>query len=194
MRSMRTERRRSTVSAGLLILLTATCGACSSDSEGTSGGRREPASTPSVQSEPSRTLVLGPDGVGPIKLGMTHQAVAASKAAETFVGSRHDGWPRGCRIVVYRPEALGQLDTVNGSVSRQAGLEQLSATDLMVTPEGIGLGSTLSEVRVAYGRSGIDPGETVKVRASDTAVYWIQMDSGVVTSISLELRTRHCDF
>lgn len=193
---MTARQRRSTLSAGLVVVLAAASGACSSNTAGAPSGAQAPtrdASTALSESASQQALVLGPDGVGPIRLGMTHQAVAESGAAETFVGSRHDGWPRGCRIVVYRPDVLGQLDTINGSVSRQEGLEQLSATALMATPEGVRLGSSMTDVSSAYGLSDIEPGETIVVRASDTADYRIQLDPDVVTWISLELRARSCN-
>ncbi|HWJ10876.1 MAG TPA: hypothetical protein VNS46_15965 [Nocardioides sp.] len=94
--------------------------------------------------------------------------------------------------MTYRPEVLGQLDTINGSVSEELGLEELSATALMATPEGVRLGSSIAEVSSAYGLTDIAPGEMVVVRASGTADYRIQLDPDVVSWISLELRARKC--
>lgn len=51
----------------------------------------------------------------------------------------------------------------------------------------------MTDVSSAYGLSDIEPGETIVVRASDTADYRIQLDPDVVTWISLELRARSCN-
>lgn len=188
---MTARHRGSTLSAELMVVLAVACGACSSNSAGTPSATRD-ASTALSESAPGQTLILGPDGVGPIRLGMTRQAITESGAAEILVGSRHDGWRPGCRVVVYRPDVLGQVDTINGSVSKQKGLEQLSATTLMATPEGVRLGSSMAEVSSAYDLSDVVPGDEIVVRASDTADYRIQLDPDVVVAISLELRIRSC--
>ena len=58
--------------------------------------------------------------------------------------------------------------------------------------EGIRIGSTLADVRAAYSRPGASSGDSVVVRASDRAVYRIQLDQ-VVLSISLELLRLTCE-
>lgn len=80
---------------------------------------------------------------------------------------------------------------MNGSVSPAQGLEQMYATRRMVTPQGIRIGSSVRDVRAAYDRPGVSTGDFVIVRASDRAVYRIQV-SRVVTSISLGLRRLDC--
>jgi hypothetical protein len=139
------------------------------------------------------SLILGPDGVGPLRLGMTDQEVVDTHAARAPLGSRHDGWPVGCRVLQYRQERLGRTpgDTVNGALSAQQGLERMYATRRMVTPEGVRLGSTVGEVREAYNRPDAQAGDLVTVRASPEAVYRIQLGA-VVVSISLELRRLDC--
>lgn len=138
-------------------------------------------------------LVLGPRGVGPLRLGMTEQEVVDTGAARAPLGSRHDGWPEGCRVLEYQPDHLGRVpdDTVNGALSADQGLERLSATRRMVTPEGIRLGSPIDEVREAYDRPEARPGTAITVAASRDAVYRLQLGKAVV-SISLELRRLDC--
>jgi hypothetical protein len=142
-----------------------------------------------------KSLVLGPRGVGRLRLGMTHQEVADTGAARDRLGSRHDGWPHGCRVLQYRLDQLGRPpgNTVNGALSPRQGIEVMYATPRMVTPEGVRLGSTARAVREAYHRPGVRIGDQVIVRASRQAVYRIQVGlGGRITSISLELRRLDC--
>jgi hypothetical protein len=138
-------------------------------------------------------LVLGPAGVGPLLLGMTHKEVANTGTATATVGSRHDGWSRRCRVLHFRPRHLGRVpgDTANGTVSARQGLEQIYATGRMITPQGIRIGSTVREVRAAYHRPLVSAGDFITVSASDRAVYRIQLKR-LVMSISLELRRVDC--
>lgn len=138
-------------------------------------------------------LVLGPRGAGPLRLGMSHQEIAHTGAATTPLGSQHDGWPPGCRILRYRGPRLGRVpgETLNGTVSPDHGLEQMYATRRMVTPQGIRIGSTIDDVRTAYDRPGVTTGDSVIVRVSNRAVYRIQIGR-VVTSIALELHRLNC--
>ena len=141
----------------------------------------------------AKSLVFGPDGVARLRMGMTHQQVSKTDSGRVYVGSRHDGWRRGCRILQYHRNQLGRTpgNTLNGVVSDKHGLERLYATPRMVTPEGISLGSTILEVRDAYDRPRLTSGDGIVVPASDRTVYRIQV-GGVVTSMSLEVRDPDC--
>lgn len=186
---------------GTAVLAAWTCVACGASSSAPSA--RSPSPLPPPQAKErvdveatgpgGKPLVFGPHRVGPLRLGMTHQQVADTDAARVPLGSRHDGWPRGCRVLQYRPERLGRTpgDTLNGALSARQGLEQMYATRRMVTPEGISLGSTVRDVRDAYGRPDANAGDLVVVAASRRAVYRIQLE-GVVTSLSLEMRRLDC--
>ncbi|MCW2772357.1 MAG: hypothetical protein JWN91_683 [Nocardioides sp.] len=151
------------------------------------------AAAPSLSASTGNALVLGPRGVGPLRLGMPHEELLGTGTARDPLGARHDGWPRGCRVVHYRADRWGRTpdDTLNGALSSRHGLEQLSATPRMTTPEGISLGSSVQDVRAAYGRPGVQAWDLVVVPAGAEAVYRIQL-SNVVTSISLELRDLDC--
>jgi hypothetical protein len=153
--------------------------------------RDEVASHGTVPGEP---VQFGPAGVGALRLGMTRAEVAATGLATTVRGSRHDGWRRGCFVLEYRTGRLGRTpgDTLSGAVSADQGVERLYATYAMVTPQGIRVGSPIEEVRTAYGRPGVEPGDQVQVRASDRAVYRIFLDEAVVASMQLELRRPEC--
>jgi hypothetical protein len=167
---------------------------------GEQGAAPEPATAPLGRTPatadspaPEGSLVLGPDGVGSLRLGMNHHDLTATGLAYSAPGSRHDGWRPGCRVLHYRSARLGRIpgDTTAGSVSLHQGLERMYATRRMATPDGIRLGSTIDEVRTAYDRPNLTRGELLTVAASRRAVYRIQL-SAVVSSISLELRDLAC--
>lgn len=138
-------------------------------------------------------LVLGPDGVGPLRLGMTAREIAGTGAATTAGGGGRVAWTPGCEAVRYRVRRLGRTpgNTLSGAVSPRQGLEALFASDRMVTPEGIRLGSPIADVRQAYGMPNLNPGQEVVVGASMRAVYRIDVDR-VVTSISVQVREPDC--
>lgn len=138
-------------------------------------------------------LVLGPDGVGPLRMGMTHREVRRAGVGSVERGARHDGWPPGCRILRYDPESLGRTpgDTIGAVISEEHGLEQIYATARMVTPEGIRMGSTIPQVRVAFDRPRLVSGGLIVVRASPGVVYRVQV-GGVVVSLSLQVRRPRC--
>lgn len=138
-------------------------------------------------------MTFGPDRVGPLRLGMNEQQVQHTGAATAVRAGRHDGWPEGCWLVFYEARGLGRVpgDTLNGVISGQHGLEQVYATQRMFTPEGIGLGSTLAQVREAYDLPRMRVGDLVTVSASKHLIYRIQLDR-VVTSMSLQERHVDC--
>jgi hypothetical protein len=89
-----------------------------------------------------------------------------------------------------RDPYLGDID---GAVSPRQGLESIRATRRTVTPEGIGLGSTVEDVRRAYPEETAGRGDLLTLRASPEAVYRIQLDGqGRVDSLTLELTRPDC--
>ena len=124
---------------------------------------------------------------------MSPDEVNDSGAARAVPGAEHDGYQQGCHVLFYLPGRLGQADGFAGLASSQRGLEQLQATDRMVTPEGIRLGSTIAEVSAAYSRPNITAGDYLQIPASSATVYRMQMSrKGRVQSLSVERRTLLC--
>ena len=140
------------------------------------------------------STVLGPDGVGALRLGMSPQEVEATGEATSTQGSAHDWWDPGCEVLDFEQGRFDEDDPSdqNGRVSPDQGLEQIRATADMATPEGIGIGSTIPEVLAAYPElDEVNSYDLVSVRASAAAVYLIQLDAAV-SSMSLELRRQDC--
>lgn len=98
-----------------------------------------------------------------------------------------------CWLVRYRASDLGRVPhgTTNGVVSRRHGLESVYATTRMFTPEGIGIGSNLGQVRLAYSRPDLQPGDFVTFHVSAGIVYRIQL-SRKVTSLALQYQRLDC--
>lgn len=190
--------------AAVLAMAIATS-ACESHSTSTATGGPGATRTPATpQASPSSTasatvsnplLVLGPEGVGPLRLGMTVREVKATGAASASVSSSaagiEEGWVPGCGPIFYNARVLGSSGYLNGIVSARLGIEQLNATTRMVTPQGIHLGSSLDEVRKAFRRPGARDGDQVVLKASKDSVYVIQVEH-VVTDISLQRRRVTC--
>lgn len=199
---------RLAAAAVLLCLL----GACTAETSGSGAGATAPSSTvtpteatlaqgedpePADDADPdhsegtasAKVLVLRPNGVGPLRLGMSHRDVLATGFASARLGSRHDGWPSGCRILQYRSQESGRI---GGSLSAGHGLESIVATPRMVTPEGIRLGSSLDAVRRTYEPDAVR-GSFITVEASVKSVYRIQVGpNAIVNHIALEMRRPNC--
>ncbi|HML50091.1 MAG TPA: hypothetical protein PKD84_01605 [Propionicimonas sp.] len=155
-----------------------------------------PSPTPSV--DPASITTLGPDGAGPIELGMTKTQVAATGAVTGLSGTEGTcGQPGDGRLVGALPaddsDFVGQLffSTSTGK------LVVIAATPAVATPEGIHLGSSLTEVNKAYpswkGDEGGDQGaDLVDVDGNEKAAYRVYVDAGQVLELSLQLRRQDC--
>ncbi|MCU7726031.1 hypothetical protein ODJ79_20085 [Actinoplanes sp. KI2] len=86
-------------------------------------------------------LVLGPAGIARIRLGMT-----AAEASATGNIRYQPVWPtageRNCAILMTEDAVF--------HFSRTFGLAIITAPDAVRTPEGIGAGATIAQVRAAY--------------------------------------------
>lgn len=103
----------------------------------TSGGDVRPAET----AHPAGTVV-GPTGLGPLRLGMTIKQAQATH----LLGFTLDAHPSGCT------EASNQDDGITIKYSTAYGVS-LIGTEQGRTPEGIGAGSTLADVKRVYPQS-----------------------------------------
>ncbi|MFI1105176.1 hypothetical protein [Streptomyces melanogenes] len=120
------------------------------------GGSAGPAGP--VTADSGNTRTLGPEGLGPFKVGMTlDQAEATGQ------------WKR-------RKETVGACMSDTGSSgitvgwSGRLGISSLTA-DHVRTPEGIGTGSTFAEVKAAYHRP-VDGTGTLEEDAQLMGTVW----------------------
>ncbi|MBB3094020.1 hypothetical protein FHR83_001669 [Actinoplanes campanulatus] len=152
-----------------------------------------PSPSPSVSSaspKPSQTsaapLVLGPRGLGKLRLGMT---VEEAQATGMITGYRVEEYLHNC--------GYAKIEAGNGTGSVQftpngLGLSNIHAYGGISTPEGIRLGSTYTAVKKAYPDFVfvIDDRATEGNGIADTpgnskAHYSITIDDGEVTALEL---------
>ena len=154
---------------------------------GTAGGTATPGSTGTAAK-----LVLGPNGLGALKLGMTR---ADAVKTGLLVADGPVGDDAGCNTD-YRPKAAGQADAPVFFSDR--GLVAFTAYPGVATPEGIKLGSTVAAVKKAYPDweimtgPGADGRGWAKVPGNSKAVYNISVGDGEVDHMNLQLRTQNC--
>jgi hypothetical protein len=121
--------------------------------------------------------VLGPDGYGKLKLGMSFQ-----EAAATGLLAGAGTPPSGC--TVYRlSEGTSVISSV--SISPTKGIVRFTAGGAH-TPQGIKAGATLAQVRAAYpDLAKGSPGYTAPTGAGGSYVFLVD-ERDVVTTVELE--------
>jgi hypothetical protein len=161
-----------------------------------SGTTPPPSSSPSASASASPTEaapVLGPDGFGPIKLGMKLDEVEATGLVTPATGTAPDA---GCDARVKITAGAGGTDGVDGLLyfSPNIGLASITMYGDVKTPEGIGLGSTVVEVEQAYPTFKVEEESAAGwVPASATATYRIGVTKdGKVASILLQSNKQDC--
>jgi hypothetical protein len=87
-------------------------------------------------------LVLGPDGIGRLRLGMSEQ-----EALDTGESGVRPGWQRQHDSKCFSQTTAGR---VNVMFSSHHGLAVLSGPERTRTPEGIRVGATVADVAAAY--------------------------------------------
>lgn len=148
------------------------------------------AAASSAQAASSATLVLGPDGLGSLKLGMSRAQAEATGAVEPFRNepnsemcrwqSRLSGAPAGKGIVLY---------------SETLGVATIDAYEGVRTPEGITIGSSLAELHQAYSGWEEDPHlrrNLISVPGHSQLVYRVAYANGRVTQLTLQYRDQNC--
>lgn len=132
---------------------------------------------------PAPARVIGPDGLGDLRLGMSRAEIEAAGAT---VG-RGEGCT-GFTAPGYRPRE----GAVDGWVSERYGLVGISARPGVRTPEGIGLGSTASQVAAAYPDAQSAGTGLTYVRVSPGVSYSIGIVDRTVVSLALVLDKQDC--
>ena len=125
-------------------------------------------------------LVLGPNGLGPLLLGMS-----LDDAKGTGLVDHIDAPSQGCADGLLEGEHTRQ-EEVALFVSAQFGVAAIYAYGDIATPEGINLGSTYEQVLAAYpawqGVDGEQGHGLVVVPSNSNAKY--RIDISAVTSLS----------
>ncbi|MFB4302200.1 hypothetical protein [Actinomadura sp. NTSP31] len=149
------------------------------------GGRR---TAPRKTTAPPGAATLGPLGYGALRLGMK---AARLRGSGLLVGKVR-GRAGGCDGYDLRTHR-----TPKGSAgvyySARLGITTIFAVGGMRTPQGIGVGSTLAQVKHAYPRlaTGVN-GSSAPVPGNPHAVYSLLLKDGRVTSLALDLAGQNC--
>jgi hypothetical protein len=157
-----------------------------------------PAATPTAAPEAdSAAPVLGPDGLGSLKLGMTRDQAEATGLVEPF---RNEPSSTQCLW----SSALTGAPAGEGTVlhSETLGVATIDAYPGVQTPEGITFGSSLAAVESAYpGLVLHDPGFDQNSRTgrgyapvpgNSEAVYRIVFDDATVVALTLQYGRQDC--
>ncbi len=132
---------------------------------------------------PQPAMVLAPDGLGDLRLGMSLAEVEAAGATveqgESCSGFTAPG---------YRPRE----DAVDGFVSERDGLVAVFARPGVRTPEGIGLGSTAPQVAAAYPDARRADNGLTYVRVAPGVSYSLGIADSTVVALALVVDEQDC--
>lgn len=170
-----------------------TAGPVAAHSADTSGSPTATSSDTAVRSD-KPSLVLGPDGLGALKLGMSKEEAKATNMISDFVKLNQQAFA-SC-------PARARLKDDGGAVwwSTRLGVAAIVSPMDVKTAEGIGVGSSLASVSQAYpswreiaGTASTDEGRgLVPVPGNPDAKYRIAVQNGKVRSITLQLAGQNC--
>ncbi|MGC4809980.1 hypothetical protein ACLQ29_05555 [Micromonospora sp. DT228] len=138
----------------------------------------------------STALVLGPNGLGPLKLGMPRQQATATGLLRPFTDF----------VGECAPAQLKSAPTDEGNVflSRTLGIATIAAYGSIKTPEGARVGmSSADMLRVYPGWAAADGDATngrgvVKAPGNNKAVYRIETVKGTVAQLTLQYANQNC--
>ena len=145
----------------------------------------EPSASPAAQ-PPSSTVTLGPEGYGPLRLGMTRKQALSTGALRDCVMPQTGGL---CPELRDAPAGEGSV-----CISDTLGLAAIFAFPGLHTAEGIGVGASRAEVTRAYPNltSGTH-GMSTPTSQNPRAVYIIGFDGGGrVAELILALPDQDC--
>lgn len=152
-----------------------------------------PPSTPPSQAPSSAingSLVLGPNGIGSLKLGMGRQ-----QALNTGLLLGYDNNESGCEETHLRGAPTGKGIVL---YSQALGIAVIDAYGSVKTPQGLRIGMSSAEMLRIYPDWSVANGDSTNGRGSvsapgnDKAVYRIEMVNGTVISVTLQFRNQDC--
>ncbi|MEV4896708.1 hypothetical protein AB0K48_45845 [Nonomuraea sp. NPDC055795] len=149
------------------------------------GGALLLSGTPALASGPT----LGPYGVGALKLGMSAKRAKATGKIVLKRSAPHGG----CSGWDLKAHPTGK-NSVGLYISKKRGVAVVFAGKGMRTPEGIGIGSTMRQVRRAYPKvrtpRGLNP--YVTVPGNSRAYYTFFVDKGRLEQLSIAVMWQDC--
>ncbi|GID96328.1 hypothetical protein Adi01nite_57400 [Amorphoplanes digitatis] len=148
--------------------------------------------------------MIGPFGVGALKLGMNRKQAEATGLITKWVASA----PAGCSVTAHlrdrdRNPGDADVDGDEGNIfySKERGIQAIDAHVGLHTPEGIKLGSSLDQVKTAYpdwwdadadADAEGNGQDLVDVPGNPRAVYQIAINEFTVVHLALHVRQQDC--
>ncbi|SDN28559.1 hypothetical protein [Allokutzneria albata] len=191
-RRRRRNRRGLAVGGGAIVAVLAVVGGVAASSVGLAAKTPLAQSgTPSVTTPAKQPLptVLGPNGLGALRLGMTRQQAHETGMVSQDVLDQQQAAEHRCT----RHELLDSSGTSFGTVvvSRKAGLAEVLPRNAPRTPEGLRAGMTVEQAGNVYPElrkvalsSGSGSAQT-PVPGNSRAVFTVDFNHSKVTAISL---------
>ncbi|MGI5153868.1 hypothetical protein [Microbispora sp. CA-102843] len=135
----------------------------------------------------SAAVRLGPYGYGDVKLGMSaKQAQKTGKIVKKLAGEGCSGWD-----LKAHPTAK---DRVGLFISKKLGVAAIFAFKGARTPEGVGIGSTMKQLKKAYPHLETPAGgfPIAAVPGNGKASYYFLLRHGKVYELALTLKNQDC--
>jgi hypothetical protein len=159
----------------------------------------QPSSSHSASPKPSDSSppkVLGPFGLGALKLGMTRKQAEATGLINRFIDSE----PSSADCTLRSTLKGAPIDAGTVLSSTTLGVEVIDGYGSIRTPEGIRVGSTLAAVKRAYPewQDASDSGDDANGRGygnasgNSKAVYRIELVKGKVVGLTLQNKHQNC--
>ncbi|WP_086819578.1 hypothetical protein [Allokutzneria sp. NRRL B-24872] len=191
-RRRRRNRRGLAVGGGALVAVLGVAGGMAASGFGFVDQALPAASTtPTATTQAKQPLptVLGPNGLGALRLGMTREQVHGTGMVSQDVLDEQQAAAHACTT----HELLDSTGASFGTVvlSRRAGLAEVLPRNAPRTPEGLRAGMTVEQAGIVYAElrkvalsSGSGSAQTA-VPGNSRAVYTVDFNNSKVTAISL---------
>ena len=194
----RRRRRRVVVAAAGVFVVAALAGAgvvfAIPERDAPPTASSPPPSGERPEGDPAPGMLIGPDGFGPVRLGMSYDELTATGAIEP--GDPRPGAGPDCAAF----ELAGVTPAGRAHVNAD-GVQVIRTTEPAHTTDGVSTGWTLDQTRVVYphvSRQAIAEGNPVRVPVAGNldAVYAITFarpeDGFVVAEIALQYADQPC--